>query len=315
MIDKNTLFILGAGASQPYGYPLGSELRKLICDLNGEHNSLVHHIASEGTFTKQEIINFAEQFRRSGTPSIDKFLSGRSDLVSIGKLIIGAVLSVREDPDKIFSVDNEDHWYSYLWNALTDDASTGEELRRNKVRFITFNYDRSLEFFLHEATKATYKCWDNVAFDYWSHFEIAHAYGRIGDTNFADVVNVMPYAPGKTPQAVMQAGRLINIIPEDRDGDQIFQVARQWFDWAKHVYILGFGFDRMNCERLNFSSVIENKKANNQPLPEIHASVLDLTGKERDVAKERLIGVDCSWITHYKMNLKTLRHAGLPEAN
>lgn len=30
MITKNTLFILGAGASVPYGYPTGRELRKLL---------------------------------------------------------------------------------------------------------------------------------------------------------------------------------------------------------------------------------------------------------------------------------------------
>ena len=32
MIDKQTVFILGAGASAPYGYPTGKQLRQQIID-------------------------------------------------------------------------------------------------------------------------------------------------------------------------------------------------------------------------------------------------------------------------------------------
>jgi hypothetical protein len=32
MIDKDTVFVLGAGASEPYEYPLGEELRTNIVD-------------------------------------------------------------------------------------------------------------------------------------------------------------------------------------------------------------------------------------------------------------------------------------------
>ena len=32
MITKQTLFILGAGASADFGYPLGAKLREEICD-------------------------------------------------------------------------------------------------------------------------------------------------------------------------------------------------------------------------------------------------------------------------------------------
>ncbi len=33
MIEQETVFILGAGASFPYGYPNGDELRKSIIEL------------------------------------------------------------------------------------------------------------------------------------------------------------------------------------------------------------------------------------------------------------------------------------------
>jgi hypothetical protein len=32
MIDTETVFILGAGASKPYGYPTGYELKEFICE-------------------------------------------------------------------------------------------------------------------------------------------------------------------------------------------------------------------------------------------------------------------------------------------
>lgn len=31
MISEDTVFVLGAGASAPYGYPIGSELRDDVC--------------------------------------------------------------------------------------------------------------------------------------------------------------------------------------------------------------------------------------------------------------------------------------------
>jgi len=311
LISENTLFVLGAGASNPYGLPLGSELRTLICDL-GNGNNLAHTLSEAGVYSLDDIQKFSQTFRRSNVSSIDEFLSRLPHFVDIGKALIGAILCLNEDPNKISSEETQDHWFRLLWNVLIDKTHVGEDLIRNKVRFITFNYDRSLEFSLHEATKETYDLSNKGSFQIWSQFQIMHVYGCIGGTNFGDAYNIRPYSIQNSPAQLIQAGNGINIIPEGRDNAKIFEEARDWFDWAKHVFILGFGFDRLNCERLGFSSVIDYRNRNSQPLPEIHASVFGLTGKERDVAKECLIGSNCSWTTHYEMNLKTLRHAGLP---
>ena len=47
MIKKPTAFVLGAGASQAYGFPLGAELVDQICDRIGHGNASVNTLARQ----------------------------------------------------------------------------------------------------------------------------------------------------------------------------------------------------------------------------------------------------------------------------
>lgn len=319
MIQRPTLFVLGAGASYPYGLPLGSELRTLICDAERGNSPAATAVAQDGVFTHADIRDVARRFSRSGVRSIDDFLARQLHLADVGKALIAAILCSKEDPDKIFSERNQDHWYRLLWNVLIDGTMEGRDLTRNNVRFITFNYDRSLEFFLHEATKGAYGLNDTAAYGYWSRMQIMHVYGSVGEFNFSDgesINRTRPYSTEIRPRELGAAAAGINIIPEGRDDAVVFRTARKWFDWAEHVYILGFGFDTLNCERLGFYSLLEhhhNGKVKKPP-PSIHASVFGLTLAEVNRAQRCLLGEDERiWTTHNQTNTMTLRTAGFPD--
>jgi hypothetical protein len=314
VIQTPTLFVLGAGASQPYGLPLGSELRTLICDAESDGNPAAGAVEQEGLYTHAKIRNVARAFLHSNVRSIDEFLARQPHLADVGKALIAAIICSKENPNELSSEDNPDHWCRVLWNALIDGAMQGQDISQNKVRFITFNYDRSLESFLHQSTINTYGLTGGGAFNYWSRLQVMHVYGSVGDFNFSERADrSRPYNTEIRPRELSVAAGGINIIPEGRDDGEVFETARQWFDWAKHVYILGFGFDRLNCDRLGFSSVMAFNRDKKKPPPSINASVLGLTHAEVTRARRRLIGDAGDWTTHNAMNAMTLRLAGFPD--
>ena len=316
MIHTPTLFVLGAGASKPYGLPLGSELRADICAAAREGNAAAHAVAQVGGFTHGDIRHVATTFLRSGVNSIDAFLARYDHLVDVGKALIAALLCSKENPDEIFSEMNPDHWYRLLWNVLIDGARHGRDLKQNNVRFLTFNYDRSLEYFLHEATKGTFGLNDTAAFAEWSQMEVLHVYGSVGEFNFADgehIGRTRPYSKEIRPRELGAAAAGINIIPEGRDDAPVFRTARQWFDWAGNVYVLGFGFDHLNCSRLGFASVLKTKSSEKQPFPSIQASVFGLTPAEVARAQKHLLENLRLWDTFNERNTMTLRLAGFPD--
>lgn len=158
MIGPETLFILGAGASKPYGFPTGGELRAYICKEFPKHFA---PIVRRGTKTvsqrQKELIGsaeeFAEIFKHSSIPSIEQFLALNPELSDIGK--IASVSSIlRFERSSRFRGDMESpsqDWYSFLYRRMTEGFSSPDSYRKsgeNGVSFITFNYDRSLEDFL-----------------------------------------------------------------------------------------------------------------------------------------------------------------------
>ena len=61
MIEEFTVFILGAGDSQPYGYPTGSGLRvDIITNLNNDLNNLLKKSKCED---KKDWLNAATKFQ------------------------------------------------------------------------------------------------------------------------------------------------------------------------------------------------------------------------------------------------------------
>ena len=100
-------------------------------------------------------MNFASRFRKSSNKSIDLFLARNPSLVTVGKLAISLEILKSEIASKFREeIDNPAlDWYSYLFDRFTDTFLDKDKftISDNKVSFITFNYDRSLEHFLIES--------------------------------------------------------------------------------------------------------------------------------------------------------------------
>ena len=311
MINSNTVFVLGAGASMPYGFPSGFQLRSRLCAAKeGKSSELANILAEHTGIFYKDIVHFAQTFRDSNIASIDAFLSRRDEFVEIGKLAIAATLCACEKPDIIAS-ELDDDWYFALWNAMVAEVHAPEDILKNKIKIVSFNYDRSLEYFLYSSIKNTFALSDADAKNILSQLPIKHVYGQLGE--FGSSTNHLPYIEEINGPKLRIAASGIRIIPETREQDEVFMIARHWFYESLNICFLGFGFDQLNIARLELRDMLEQKQqASGISLPSVFTSGYQKTRAEFDMARERLVGkTPTNWISIEEKNLNTLRNTRL----
>ncbi len=214
MFNGRTVFVLGAGASYDYGFPLGSELKEKIINLlkislndwggidgKTDANVFFSSITTHKVWgIDQRIFSDAAQIIRKGLPgklSIDEFIGLRNKEVNVtklAKLAIAYLITKAEKDSKLmlnertanFNMLAEDgSWYHKFWHFLSEGI-IGENIYRifdetiNPVTIITFNYDRSLEHFLFHMIMNTYGISPDKTALIMQKFNIHHVYGSLG---------------------------------------------------------------------------------------------------------------------------------------
>jgi len=277
MITKPTIFVLGAGASEPYGFPLGFKLREQICDIYKVPKH-TERLNSWG-HTDNEIASFLDAFRWSHL-SIDAFLARRSEFSTIGKTCIALIVGDYELSDSMTNPKLKDHWYSAFWNTLMANAHQEGDFYTNKCKIVSFNYDRSLEYFLHQAAKHTFGVDDKNAHGVWSSIPILHVYGSLGtfSWNTTDKPGRI-FGPLEDSVDKDVATEGLKIIDHAREDDAVFDQVHRWFMWAERIVFLGFGFEQLNVKRLALRHVLKNR-GQDHSTPTIHYSTFGMTVAE-----------------------------------
>ncbi|NUZ07616.1 hypothetical protein [Piscinibacter koreensis] len=291
MIKKNTVLVLGAGASHPYGLPLGSGLADNIKALSGD---AADALPIRGPHATGLGVDFIRSFRRSNDRSIDAFLARRLDFEQIGTLAIAACLLPAERLDKLVDGEPaEDHWYRYLLDAMD---GPWEDLAANRISFVTFNYDRSLECFLTVALANRFGRSEKEAAQLVKSFNIVHVYGSLGSLD-PDAEDFVPYGghPQNMLNSISMAGRGLRVIAQGRDDSKEFTEARALLADAEVLCFLGFGFDEMNLRRLGGPAAIQagGSVDSNRPMTtrRFAASAYGLTPAEVSQATQRIAHV------------------------
>ncbi len=250
MIQNKTVLILGAGASMPFGFPTGKELKREIIEFLKNNNDATRIVENCGYDPKQ-INSFWDALWKSGKTSIDAFLewevkdsNSRTDYLPIGKIAMAAMLLGHEKSEKLFVT--EDNWYEYLFDHMNAPFNN---FHGNKLEIITFNYDRSLEQYLCEVLHNTppFPCKEECSKKITS-INIYHVYGSLGS------LDEIPYGSDpKDPSTVKKCIEKINIIHEEQLEEKILDKCKGILEDAKKIYFLGFGFNQKNLQRLGFS--------------------------------------------------------------
>lgn len=389
MFNTETLFILGAGASAPYSYPVGKKLIQNIIDdmedtifipkyvskksqpfwnKNDEKNNILYdfnefdHLLNsvidyaddieqhdviqqnaDGVFyitfnppnisnnlnktffhTKIKNINIFNRLKIAlevhDPISIDTFLRDNSTYAKAGKIMILYSLLKREDPNKFKLNQSTDNWYSLLLNDLISEcADNPEKLTRNKVKFITFNYDVSLDFYLQTRIKEIEiflkKSKQSVspADKFLKELEIKHVYGELyspvdtmryglyfdfKDRKIAKPSAINDYSGTQAPSLsliqnfkrfICSFAQFYNIktMYDERNNpserDEMTSSYRSSIQWAKEIIFIGFGFDRDN---LNMIGIPDNLRGFNQLFPGKTIRYLNYKGNMKSLAQE-----------------------------
>jgi hypothetical protein len=242
MITTPTVFILGAGASMPYGFPSGKTLVNKICELGAP--SLTRLGLSEWDYS-----TFTRVLRTSQQPSVDAFLEHRSEFMDIGKTLIATVLCECEQENNLFV--GEENWYTYLLDRMTEGTPLNR-LNEHQVSFVTFNYDRSLEHHLYSTLCSRYQTSKEAVAEVVKKIPIIHVHGQLGYLPWQnpEVSHHVEYGD-KTPGAIRLAANGIKIITENMDHSPDFRNAQEYIGAARRIGILGFGYHDVNMKRLN----------------------------------------------------------------
>lgn len=277
MIEIDTVFILGAGASKPYGYPTGKELRSFICSNFTSHfNNILcndNHTALDikGDYTKASI-RLSKKFKDSSTPSIDLWLTRNPDFLDVGKLAITLKIFTDEQKSK-FREDiqyPEQDWYSYLYHKMTKSLikpDSYKKFRNNKVAFVTFNYDRSLEQFLYESLKDSFTsaCPDEII-EELREIPFFHVYGKVADLDweFNRGKKRLYYLNQYNEQihekfsleSLQEKASNITIVHEGEQHD--CSDIQDKISNAKKIFFLGFGYASENLEILRINKILND---------------------------------------------------------
>jgi hypothetical protein len=256
--------------------------------------------------TKEDADMIGERLRAVDPLVIDFFLGQNRDLADLGKLLISLVLLECEANDlsgggnqnrkELLSQSPyegerartkglelkqfDDNWYRFLIHKLVYNCEGAADLLSNKVTFITFNYDVSLEYHLHRGLHSIqlFAHSDELA-EFFSPSRFIHIYGKIRDdvvltplqfsseplsrlkSEIRGDIHAYWEEVKRTLDAGYKASKGIKVMaPGKIIPDAAVMSAQAAIDNADCVYILGYGFDPANSALLDLPTLINEKK-------------------------------------------------------
>lgn len=248
MINIPTVLVLGAGASYPYGFPLGQEL---VDEALGNSSDLKPILDEIDEALANELDEFLSKLDDAHPNSIDAFLEAwHPKFAEVGKAVIAYHLMQKEDKTKLNDAPRDEDWYQHLLHTmLLTDGFDG--LVFSNVSILTFNYDRSLECAIFKMLSGLGHS-DNDCRKAMNTLYIRHLHGQIGHLPELD-------GRGRRYETTVDADSLqlamdsIYIVHEPVENNPVFREAFIPLRQAKHVIFLGFGYLDRNVERLNLS--------------------------------------------------------------
>lgn len=270
MITNQTLFILGAGASNPYHYPLGTELSEAICDrLPDLIDSFIRPgKKDEGEkrnfkILKQEADLFINAFLNTSDP-IDLFLSRRHQFGKIGKIaIVLAILESEIESEFGYNMKSDKSnnkkkydWYTLIFKKLTAELSTQESYKNfteNKLNIITFNYDRSLEYFLSNNLRYSFNLNPYQIKETLKYINFIHVYGQVPMLPWQNPNGFnISYKQSYFPDGLLNLDNVINNIYLMNERETIkTDIIHKLIKKADKIYFLGFSYLEENMKILN----------------------------------------------------------------
>lgn len=294
MIERNTVLVLGAGASLYYGYPSGRDLVRFILHHLNKDNppNWIERLKNEyGIEDRDLITDFYNDLYKSNMMSIDDFLDYHPKYGSIGKLSIALALIPLEDERRLFDITKRDgSWYEYLLDKLRTPKGN---FSNNNLSIITFNYDRSLEHYLFTSLKHTYSVDDKECANLINSIQIVHVYGMLDHLPW-HIEGGRPYGKKATPSQVKTASNRIFTLSDGREASMMFAHIYSLLEKAQFIYFLGFGYHEINLKRLNIENLKNHINLNPAGKP-VNMTRRIVCGTTKGLGKARIKSIHEKW--------------------
>jgi hypothetical protein len=281
LITHPTTFVVGAGASVDYGFPLGPDLTRLIdeaLDFNKQAatTELMRTALSVLQARPDLLLQSGELFERARAMraalkthvSIDYFLYSRSEqkhFELLGKLAIAACLITAERgshsllprrTEELIDLSlSERSWLARLFKSVLAPGIRKSEMETifDNVSFIVFNYDRCIEHYFTHAMASHFSIDLSTAAAIVSErLNIVHPYGSLGPLYDANesVMFGRHYRPDSYDAADGLYGMSQRLLTFTESQKARAAEAKEMMEHAVRLVFLGFGFGDQNMELL-----------------------------------------------------------------
>ncbi|MEM5496274.1 hypothetical protein WNY77_02580 [Paraglaciecola mesophila] len=282
---RNTVYIIGAGASFEAGLPVGNSLKHEIArilKMEFEHGSFkagnyeLYQTLRRHANNNTEVKEYLQACRhiRNNMPlaiSIDNFIDserGNEKLALCGKIGIVDSILKSEKISKLFferyrgsQTINfsalESTWYLPFFRTLTENCRAEDLAERfSSITLIIFNYDRCIEHFLHNALMSYYRLSEGEAAEHITNLTFIHPYGTVGSLQWQDRASstVMEYGGDIQTNQLIEYAQRIRTFTEGAHSESMGTLKSNMKN-AERIVFLGFAFHRLNMELLSLTDL------------------------------------------------------------
>jgi len=239
--------ILGAGASKPYGFPLGSDLKQRViqyCLSRPYDCALEPHRPRTWEFLEKAARELDESPAQSIDEALQRFKDPLGDGYEIGehaRMAVTAVLFSNERKQPLDQGWYHEHLSRHINNRITYADPTGP------LNIVTFNYDRTLEYYVPPILNRTVEQGVQI---FKRGVKVQHVYGSLNPIpGFGTPGGAREIEYGKhLGNDAWTARETLKFIHDDPDSTT--KSCRSTVQSADTLLILGFGFDHTNITRL-----------------------------------------------------------------
>ena len=284
---KKLVLVVGAGASHEVGLPLGGELKKKIAAsldlqydfgqlkrgsgsplINGAYQHIVQK-ANNGLMGDISPYVYAGWAVRDGmhqAMSIDNYLDAHKDnqlMIDCAKLAIAQIILESERNSRLFLnpieqrnklnfQELESTWYGHFFKVLVEGCQVDKMAERlSSVAIVTFNYDRCIEQFLHEALMNYYHIDSQSVSELMAGLKVFHPYGYLGELRWPATFPSVSFGEDIHPHQLIAVASKIKTFTEGTDeGASEIVGIRECIDSAEKIAFLGFAYGRQNLDLL-----------------------------------------------------------------
>nr|WP_316640022.1 SIR2 family protein [uncultured Roseateles sp.] len=207
--------------------------------------------------------------------SIDNFIDAHRDdqkITLVGKLAIARCILRAEQKSSMWvnrarGVNRMDFkpidgtWYVALFRLLVENCQRQDIAERlSRLTIITFNYDRCIEHYLHEALINYYSIQEDEAREILGHLNIYHPYGHIGPLPWERKPPAIGFGATPHHEELLAVAEQLKTFTEgtDESHSDIVDI-RATVHSAKRMLFLGFAFNLQNLQLLYGSGTVTKR--------------------------------------------------------